>query len=77
MDFLLQSPSHLPRWVRSVYITRSRISHAWAPLKVHNLFGSEIEFCTISLLALLKYKDFVKKIFDWAMNGGDTIVRLV
>jgi hypothetical protein len=36
MDFLLQSPSHLPWWVRSVYITRSRISHAWAPLSKRN-----------------------------------------
>ncbi len=46
-------------------------------LKVHkseNYFGSEFEFCTISLLVLLKYQDFVQTFFDWAMNGGDTIV---
>jgi hypothetical protein len=47
-------------------------------LKVHrieNLFGSKFEFCTISLIVLLKYQNFVKKqFFDWAMNGGDTIV---
>ncbi len=33
-------------------------------LKVHkigNFFGSEFEFCTISLLVLLKYKDIVYK----------------
>ncbi len=34
--FLLQSSSHLPRWVRSVYITRSWISHAWSPLIRHH-----------------------------------------
>ena len=46
-------------------------------LKVHkneNFFGSEFEFCTISLLVLLN--DFVKKNFDWTINGGDTIVPL-
>jgi hypothetical protein len=30
--------------------------------KVENYFSSEFEFCTISLLVLLKYYDFVKKI---------------
>ncbi len=49
-------------------------------LKVHkneNFFGPDFEFCTISLLVLLKYYDFFKKIFfDWAINGGDTIVLL-
>ena len=36
-------------------------------LKVHkikNFFGSDFEFCTISLLVLLKYYDFVKNFFD-------------
>ncbi len=42
--------------------------------KIENFFGSDFEFSTISLLLLLKYYDFVKKIFDWAMNGGDLIV---
>ena len=46
-------------------------------LKVHkneNFFGSDFEFCTISLLVLLI--DFVKKNFDWATNEGDKIVPL-
>ncbi len=39
--------------------------------KIENFFGSEFEFCTISLLVLLKYLDFDKKnFFDWAMNWG-------
>ncbi len=49
-------------------------------LNVHkneNFFGSDFEFCTISLLVLLKYlKILKKKNFDWAINGGDTIVPL-
>ncbi len=32
MVFLVQSSCHLSRWDRSVCITQSRISHAWAPL---------------------------------------------
>jgi hypothetical protein len=32
--------------------------------------------CTVSLLVMLKYEGFVKKLFDWAMNGGDMIVPL-
>jgi hypothetical protein len=35
-------------------------------LKVHkneNFFGSDFEFCTISLLVMLKIQGFVKKIF--------------
>ncbi len=42
--------------------------------KIENFFGSEFEFYTISLLVMLKYKGFVKIFFDWAMNGGDTII---
>jgi hypothetical protein len=56
------------------------ISRDIVQLKVHkieNFFGSEFEFCTFSLLVLLKYKDFVKNFFDWPMNGGDKIVSLV
>jgi len=37
-----------------------------ATLKVHkieNLFGSDFEFCVISLLVMLKYQGFVKNIF--------------
>jgi hypothetical protein len=32
MDFLVQSLSHIPRWVRLVQKTRAKNSHAWAPL---------------------------------------------
>jgi hypothetical protein len=35
-----------------------RKSHTWAPLKVHKIekfFGSNFEFCVISLLVMLKY----------------------
>ncbi len=31
--FFLQSLRHIPRWVRLVQKTRSKNSHAWAPLK--------------------------------------------
>ena len=30
--------------------------------KIENLFGSDFEFCVISLLVMLKYKGFVKNI---------------
>jgi hypothetical protein len=46
-------------------------------LKVHkngNLFGSDFEFCTFSLLVLLKYKILGKKNFDWTILGGAMIV---
>ncbi len=33
MDFLVQSLSHIPRWVRLVQKTRAKNSHAWAPFK--------------------------------------------
>jgi hypothetical protein len=33
MAFLVQSPSHLPRWVHLVQKTQAKNSHAWAPLK--------------------------------------------
>ncbi len=38
------------------------------------LLLSDFELCTISLLVLLEYLDFVKKNFDLATIGGDTIV---
>jgi hypothetical protein len=39
-----------------------------------NFFGNNFEVLTISLLVMLKCKGFVKKIFDWAIMGGGTIV---
>ncbi len=33
MDFLVQSLSHIPRWVRLVQKTRAKKFHAWAPLR--------------------------------------------
>jgi hypothetical protein len=39
MDFLVQSSSQLPRWDRSVQLTRLQISHAWAPLRKHEDHG--------------------------------------
>jgi hypothetical protein len=39
-------------------------------------FGFDFEICTVSLLVMIKYEGFVKKFFDWAMNGGDTIIPL-
>ncbi len=49
------------------------------PLKVHkneNFFGSDFEFCTISLLVMLKCEGFVKHFFHWAIIGADTIIPL-
>jgi hypothetical protein len=51
-------------WI--VSISFSRLVSSPRFLKVHkieNFFVSEFEFCTISLLVLLKYKDFVTIIF--------------
>jgi hypothetical protein len=31
MDFLVQFPSHLPRWGHLVQKTRAKNSHVWAP----------------------------------------------
>ncbi len=45
-------------------------------LKNENYFGSDFEFCTISLLVMFKYKGFVKNFFDWAIDGRDTIIPL-
>ncbi len=45
-------------------------------LKVHkndNFFGTDFEFCTVSLLVMLNYKGFVKKI-DVAIIWGGAIV---
>ncbi len=44
--------------------------------KVENFFGSDFEFCVISLLVMLKYQGFVKKFFDQATIVGDTIIPL-
>ncbi len=46
-------------------------------LKVHkneNFFGFDFEFCTVSLIVMLKYEGFVKKIFDWLIMGGVRII---
>ncbi len=43
-------------------------------LKVHkseHFEGSDFELFTFSLLAMLKYQGFVKKIVYWAIIGGD------
>ncbi len=52
------------------------VSHYRLPLKVHKIeiflsFDSKI--CIISLVVMSKYKDFTKKIFDWAIIGRGTI----
>jgi hypothetical protein len=44
--------------------------------KIENFFGSEFEFCTISLLVLLKYEDFVNRNFILGHEWGDRIVPL-
>ncbi len=51
---------HLPVVnIKNIFFLKGQLSS----LKVHknkNIFGSDFEFCTISLLAILKYRDFVK-----------------
>jgi hypothetical protein len=37
-------------------------------------FGFDFEFCTDSLLVMIKYEGFLKTIFDWAIMGGGRIV---
>jgi hypothetical protein len=39
-------------------------------------FGSDFEFCIISLLVMLKIVRFCKFFFDPATIGGDTIIPL-
>ncbi len=42
-------------------------------LKVHkneNFFGLDFEFCTVSLLVMLKYEGFVKNNFGLGHYGG-------
>ncbi len=46
-------------------------------LKVHkneNFFGFDFEFCTVSLLVMLKYEGFVKIILYWAIMVGGRII---
>jgi hypothetical protein len=48
-------------------------------LKVHKIeifFGFDFEVCIISLLFMLKFKEFRKNFFDQASIGGDTIFPL-
>ncbi len=33
--------------------------------------GLDFELFTFSLLVMLKYQGFLRKIFDWAILGGD------
>ena len=58
-------------------LKRSDFTH----LKVHktkNFFGSDFEFCFISLLVMLKYLGFVKKHFlDQATIGEIQFFRVV
>jgi hypothetical protein len=47
--------------------------------KVHeneNFFGFDFEFCTISLLVMqcINKKIFGKKLYDWTIMGGATII---
>ena len=47
------------------------------PLKVNkneNFFGFDFEFCTVSLLVMLKYEGFVKTILYWTIMGGGRII---
>jgi hypothetical protein len=44
--------------------------------KNEKFFCFDFEFCTVSLLVMLKYEGFVKHTFDWAtMEGGRIIPR--
>ncbi len=55
---------------------------AWVDLKVHkneNFFGFDFDFCTVSLLVMLKYEGFVKNNF-WlghCVGGGRIIPRSI
>ncbi len=42
--------------------------------KNEKFFGFDFEFCTVSLLVMLKNKGFVKNIFDCAIMGGGRII---
>jgi hypothetical protein len=46
-------------------------------LKVHrneNFFGFNFDFCTVSLLVMLKFEVLKKTVFDWAIMGGGRII---
>jgi hypothetical protein len=58
----------------------SLLEIASVSLKVHkneNFFVSNFEFCSISLLVMLKYYGFVKKNFDGAFLGELRLFSLV
>jgi hypothetical protein len=59
---------------------RAKMAQIWlaASLKVHkneNFFGSDFEFCTFSLLVMLKYQSVEKKFYR-ATIRGDKIIPL-
>jgi hypothetical protein len=56
---------------RTATITSFSTQYSSEPLKVHkngNFFGSDFEFCTISLLVLLKYLDLKKNLIGPLMG---------
>jgi hypothetical protein len=41
---------------------------------IQRRIGFDLEFCTVSLLCMLKYEGFVKHNFYWATMGGGRII---
>ncbi len=59
-------------------LPRLSMSTTAAYLKVHkNFFGSNLEFCTISFLVMLKYSGFVKKNLIGPLWGEVRLFRVV
>jgi hypothetical protein len=53
---------------------------AFVAFKVHkneNFVGYDFESFTVSLIVMLKYEGFVKKIFDWPIMGELGLFRVV
>ncbi len=84
-EFAIRGSYFCDLWIRDLRICDLRTCDLQtqfflAYLKVHkneNFFGYDFEFFTISLLAMLKYEGFVKKILIGPLLGEIRLFRLV
>ncbi len=65
--------TNLPKYLFSSKISRPVFTQRLLKVKGHkneNFFGFDFEFCTVSLLVMLKYEGFVKRNFSSGHYGG-------
>jgi hypothetical protein len=70
IDFLVQSLSHIPRWVRLVQKTRAKNSHAWAPLRVSHEPSRKTLIISKQLPVLCKVKIWENVSFTCSNTTG-------